>query len=191
MTTTSGADPGSVDELLVAVGRGDIDAFARLYDAMAPRVYGTVLRILRDPHQSEEVVQEVLVQVWEAASRFDPKRGSARAWVVMLAHRRAVDRVRSSVARQRREMVHAQQALESAFDETAATAHASVEAQAVRSALAVLTPLQRRSVELAYFDGHTYREVASLMQVPLGTAKSRIRDGLLRLREALVPIQPA
>lgn len=181
----------SPDDLLLAVGRGDADAFALLYDAMAPRVYGTVLRILRDPHQSQEVVQEVLLQVWDGASRFDPERGSARAWVLTLAHRRAVDRVRTSEARQRRDTAYARAAIGSPFDETATAAHASIEAQAVRSALAVLTPLQRQSIELAYFGGFTHREVAGLMQAPLGTTKSRIREGLLQLREALVTVQPA
>lgn len=190
LTATPPAAPDSLEDLLVATADRDIAAFTCLYDALAPRVHGIVLRVLRDPHQSDEVTQEVLLQVWDTAGRFDPARGSARAWVATLAHRRAVDRVRYSEAQHRRETVHAREAVETPYDQTATAVHASLEAQSVRSALEALTPVQRESIELAYFGGYTYREVASLMQAPIGTTKARIREGLHRLRASLVA-QPA
>ena len=179
--------PGSLEAHLVASGRGDEQAFAELYDAVAPRAYGLVLRILRDVHQSEEVTQEVFLQLWQTSARFDPRRGSALAWTMTVAHRRAVDRVRSAEAARRRDATHVDRNVETSYDETAATVHASLEAATVRAALATLTPPQRRAIELSYFGGHTHREVSELTQVPVGTAKSRIRDGLLRLRDVLTP----
>ena len=173
--------------LLLASSRGDTEAFADLYEAVAPRVYGLVLRILKDAHQSEEVTQEVLLQLWRTSARFDPERGSALAWVLTLAHRRAVERVRASASQRRRDTAHAERRVRTPFDETAAAAHASSEAQTVQAALTALSPLQRQAIELAYYGGHTYSEVSRLMQVPLGTAKSRIRDGLIRLRVLLLP----
>lgn len=177
----------SLEGLLVASGRGDERAFAEVYDAVAPRAYGLVLRILRDVHQSEEVTQEVFLQVWQTSARFDPRRGSALAWMMTLAHRRAVDRVRSADAARRRDATYGERNLDTSYDETATSVHASLEALTVRAALATLTPLQRQAIELSYFGGHTHREVSHLMQVPIGTAKSRIRDGLLRLRDVLAP----
>jgi RNA polymerase sigma-70 factor (ECF subfamily) len=176
---------------LVASGRGDQDAFARLYDDLVPRIYGLLLRILGDAHQSEEVTQEVLLQVWQNSNRFDPQRGSALSWVLVMAHRRAVDRVRSSEAWRRRD--HADAALnhQSRTDLTAEAAHASLEAGRVRAGLATLSLVQRRALELAYFGGHTHKEVARLLEVPLGTAKTRIRDGLIQLRDVMAPTMEA
>lgn len=176
----------SFEGRLIAAGRGDAEAFVSLYDATAPRVHGLVLRILRDPHQTEEVTQEVFVQVWLSAARFDPRRGTVMAWMMTIAHCRAIDRVRATVASRRRD-----EALDlrcqTMEDQTATVAHAAFDAQDVRAALAALTPLQRQALELAYVGGHTYAEVSRLTQVPLGTAKSRIRDGLLQLRDLLSP----
>jgi len=172
---------------LVAAGTGDAQAFAEVYDAVAHRIYGLVLRVLRDVHQSEEVTQEVLLQLWQTSSRFDPRRGSALAFVMTLAHRRAVDRVRSADAARRRDTTHVERSVETPYDETAAAAHASLEAVTVRAALATLSPVQRQAIELSYFGGHTHLEVSRLLQVPIGTAKTRIRDGLLRLRDVLAP----
>ncbi len=172
---------------VTAASRGDESAFAALYDSLAPRVYGLVVRILRDAHQAEEVTQDVFLQVWETANRFDPTRGSALSWVMTLAHRRAVDRVRSAEAARRRDTSDAERCLRTPFDETAETAHASLEAARVRSALAELSPAQRQALELAYFGGRTHHEVSELLHIPLGTAKTRIRDGLIRLRDSLAP----
>jgi RNA polymerase sigma-70 factor (ECF subfamily) len=173
-----------VEHALLGSARGDAQAFATLYDLVAPAVYGLVRRILRDRAQSDEVMQEVMLEVWRLAPRFDPQRGSASAWIMTIAHRRAVDRVRSEVAERGR--------LERAGSQ-APTAGASVQEdvvddldrQRVRSALTGLTDVQRSSIELAYFGGLTQTEIAALLDIPLGTVKTRIRDGLIRLRDAL------
>ena len=183
--TTASPVVDPLAELLVAASRGDDAAFAELYDAVSARVYGVVLRVLRDTHQSEEVAQEVFLQVWQTAGRFDPGRGSAISWVLTVAHRRAVDRVRSSDAGRRRDTAHATSNESVPFDETASAAHAAIEATSVRAAMSSLSPIQRQAIELAYFGGHTHTEVSRMLQIPLGTAKSRIRDGLTRLRDAL------
>lgn len=191
MTHPLASTPDRLGPLLVASAGGDTSAFAQLYDALAPRVLGMVVRILRDRHQSEEVTQEVFLQVWQNAPRFDPQRGSATSWVLTTAHRRAVDRVRSSESTRRRDDAHAERSVETAFDETADQVEASMEAARVRAALTVLTPLQREAIELAYYGGHTHVEVSRLLSVPVGTAKTRIRDGLIRLRDALAVSVPA
>jgi len=172
----------------VASGRGDEQAFAGLYESVAPSLYGMVLRILRDPHQSEEVTQDVFLELWVTSNRFDPKRGSARSWVMRMGHRRAVDRIRSCEAGRRRDAAHDDRSHRTPFDQTAATVQASLDAQTLRAALTTLTPCQRQALELAYFGGYTHTEVSRLLQVPLGTAKTRIRDGLIRLRDVLVPV---
>ena len=179
------------EALLVAAARGDELAFADLYATLASRVHGLTLRILRDSHLAEEVTQEVFLQLWLGSGAFDPSRGSAVAWVMTLAHRRAVDRVRATAADRRRDAVHADEESRWApSDETATWAHASLEAEAVRTALMTLTTVQRRAIELAYFDGHTHTEISDLTQSPVGTAKGRIRDGLARLRDCLVVAVP-
>jgi RNA polymerase sigma-70 factor, ECF subfamily len=175
----------SADELLQAAARGDQAAFAALYDRLAPMVYGVIRRVVRDPSQSEEVAQEVFVEVWRIATRFDPARGSAQTWVLTMAHRRAVDRVRSEQAtRNRNDRVgHRERSRE--FDEVAEQVETGLEQAEVREALEVLTDLQREAVELAYYKGYTYREVAEVLDAPLGTIKTRMRDGLIRLRDAM------
>lgn len=177
--------PPDLAGLLRHCSRGEEAAFARLYDATAARVFGLVRRVVRDPSLAEEVTQEVYLDIWRQSARFDPSRGSALSWMMTIAHRSAVDRVRSVEASRRREIVHAAGSQEIAFDETTETAHASLDAQRVRRALDGLTPIQRSAVELAYFGGYTHAEVAGLLDLPLGTAKTRIRDGLIRLRDAL------
>ena len=172
---------------LVATGHGDAVAFAALYDCLAPRVHGLVLRVLRDAHQAEEVTQEVFLQLWQNAGRFDPHRGSARSWVMTMAHRRAVDRVRHSEAWRRRDRADAALSHQAPTDLTSEAVHASLEAERVRAGLATLSLVQRRAIELAYFDGHTHTEVSRLLRIPLGTAKTRIRDGLIHLRDFMAP----
>jgi RNA polymerase sigma-70 factor, ECF subfamily len=174
------APPG---DLLVRVARGDEAAFDALYDQLAPRVYGLCRRILRDPAQAEEVAQEALVEVWRTAGRYDPAKGSAASWVLTIAHRRAVDRVRSEQASTDRERRVATE--EVPYDDVVEQATARLERQQVRRCLQSLTDLQREAITLAYYRGYSYREVADLLGAGLPTVKTRMRDGLIRLRDCL------
>jgi RNA polymerase sigma-70 factor (ECF subfamily) len=177
-----GPDAGA---LLRAVARGDEKAFGRLYDMVAPRVYGLVRRVLRDPAQAEEVAQEVLVEVWRTAARFDSARGSATAWVFTIAHRRAVDRVRAEQAAADRTMKVGVASVDTPYDSVADEVAGRLERQQVRRCMDALTDLQRQAVTLAYYQGHSYPEVADLLGAPLPTVKTRMRDGLIRLRDCL------
>ena len=176
------ADAG-LDKLLTHVAKGDQAAFEALYDQLGASVYGLIRKVLRNPSQAEEVAQEVLLEVWRTASRFDPARGSAPTWVLTIAHRRAIDRVRAEEAATAREQRTAQ--APTAVDEVAETVEASMDAERLRRCLAGLTELQRESITLAYYGGYTYPEVAGLLHTALGTVKTRIRDGLIRLRDCL------
>ena len=180
---TGNTPDASLAALLDQVARGDRAAFNAVYDHVAAPVFGTVRRVVRDPFQSEEVTQEVLVEVWRAASRFDAGKGSAMAWVTTIAHRRAVDRVRSEQKSAERELRAASDAI--AFDDVVETVEARLDRDRVRRCLGSLTELQRESVTLAYYGGYTYREVAGLLGVAAGTVSTRMRDGLIRLRDCL------
>ncbi len=169
--------------LLGRVARGDQAAFQSVYDRAAGQILGIVRAVVRDPAQSEEVTQEVLLEVWRTASRFDATLGSPLAWLTMLAHRRAVDRVRSEQKAAQREFRAARSAI--AYDEVTEMVEARLDRERVRRCLGSLTELQRESVTLAYYDGYTYREVAELLGVAVATVKTRMRDGLIRLRDCL------
>jgi RNA polymerase sigma-70 factor (ECF subfamily) len=177
--------PESLDDLMARVARGDTPAFEAVYERMANVVFGVVARVLRDLAQSEEVAQEVLVEVWRTATRFDPDKGTAATWILTMAHRRAIDRVRSAQAAHDREEKVAHRDHVPAFDEVAEQVETRLEQEQVRRCLGGLTELQRESVTLAYYGGYTYREVGELLEVPLGTVKTRLRDGLIRLRDCL------
>ena len=174
-----------IDNLLQAVARGDDAAFTRLYDLLAPRVFGLARRVLRDPAQAEEMAQEVLVEVWRTASRFDSQRGSGLSWVLTIAHRRTVDRVRSEQAASDRLQKVGAASVQVPYDEVADQVGTRLERQQVRRCLDGLTELQRQAITLAYYGGHTYREVATLLDAALPTVKTRMRDGLIRLRDCL------
>ncbi|WP_411104781.1 ECF RNA polymerase sigma factor SigK [Streptomyces sp. cmx-4-9] len=188
-----GADPAgaeddpadALDTMLLQVAEGDQEAFTPIYDALAAPVMGLACRILRDEAQAAEVVQEVMVEVWRTAGRFRPELGTARAWVLLLAHRRAVDRVRSAEARTQREEKAALLDRLPPYDEVADTVEGRDEHARVRRCLGALSHDQREAVRLAYYEGMTYREAARTLDSPEGTVKSRLRDGLQRLRNCL------
>jgi RNA polymerase sigma-70 factor, ECF subfamily len=182
---------GHIDEhgaLLGKVGRGDQEAFSRLYDELAAVVYGVVLKVVRDPSQSEEVTQEVFVEMWRLAARFDGSRGSVRAWATTMAHRRAIDRVRSEQStrdRQQRQVANILPDHDEVAERVATGIETEFDRARVRRALSMLSPTQREALELAYYGGHTYREVAVLLGVAEGTVKTRIRDAMIRMRDEL------
>ncbi len=172
-----------LDAQIGLVARGDTTAFDAVYEQIASSVFGIVRRVIRDPAQSEEVTQDVLLEIWRNASKFDAGRGSATAWVMTLAHRRAVDRVRSVQKEAERERRVATSDIP--YDEVAEAVEANFERERVRRCLGSLTELQRESVTLAYYGGYTYGQVAGLLGVPTGTIKTRMRDALIRLRDCL------
>jgi RNA polymerase sigma-70 factor, ECF subfamily len=176
-------DDTDLEDLLALVARGEQTAFEAVYDRLAGPAYGLIRKVVRDPAQSEEVTQEVLLEVWRTASRFDPTRGSATTWALTIAHRRAVDRVRSETSAAEREQKSAP--FPFSVDEVAETVEASMDAEQVRRCLGGLTELQRQAITLAYYGGYTYPQVAKKLEVALGTVKTRIRDGLLGLRNCL------
>jgi len=175
--------PPDVDDLMRRAARGDSQAFEGLYDELSPAVYGLARRVVRDPARAEDVTQEVFIDVWRKATRFDVERGKAKTWVMTIAHRRAVDAVRRSEAQKRQD--HQGAPDEVSHDEPADALIAAEEHGAVRDCLETLTELQLESVRLAYFNGYTYGEVATLLDKPLPTIKTRMRDGLIRLRDCL------
>jgi RNA polymerase sigma-70 factor (ECF subfamily) len=177
-------EPAGPEALLERVAHGDLAAFDAFYGQLSAAVYGVARRVVRDPARAEEVAQEVFLDVWRLATRFDQERGKARTWVLTIAHRRAVDAVRSSEAeRAREERVSSMvpDVVEGPEEEVVS----AVEHQSVRRCLESLTPLQLESVQLAYFQGYTYAQVASLLDRPLPTIKTRMRDGLIRLRDCM------
>ena len=174
-----------LERLLALVALGDEEAFAELYRRVAAPVFGLVGKVVRNPAQAEEVTQEVFVELWRTASRFDPARGSARSWIMTCTHRRAVDRVRSAESAARRDDLAGRRDQGRPYDEVVEQVETSLEREHVRRSLAALTDLQREAVVLAYYGGYTHREIAELLGVPSGTVKTRLRDGLLRLRDHL------
>ncbi len=175
----------SSEALLVAAAAGDEAAFAVLVERIRPQTLRVARGVVRDPSIAEEVAQEVLTEIWLKADRFDPERGTITGWVATLARRRAVDRVRSEQAGRNRDDRVARRNQVRDVDVVADEVEVRLEHWQVRKALAELSDRQREAIELAYFAGHTYRDVARVLGIPEGTAKSRLRDGLVRLREAL------
>jgi RNA polymerase sigma-70 factor (ECF subfamily) len=183
-----GKNPSSrpdLQHLIREVALGDQDSFAAVYDAVAGSVLGVARAVLRDRAQSEEVAQEVLVEVWRTAPRYRPERGTVVNWILTLAHRRAVDRVRSVEAAAARDHKAALLDRTPEYDEVTEQVETRLEREQVRRCLRTLTEIQRQSVTLAYYRGLTYRQVAEALALPLGTVKTRLRDGLVRLRDCL------
>ncbi|NEB82027.1 sigma-70 family RNA polymerase sigma factor [Streptomyces sp. SID14478] len=182
--THPSAEP-NLEELVGRVALGEEDAFASVYDMVMGPVLGTVRAVLRDRAQSEEVAQEILVEVWRTAPRYRSELGTAINWILTLAHRRAIDRVRSVEAAAARDHKAALLNHTPDFDEVTEQVEARLEREQVRRCLRTLTEIQRQAVSLAYYRGLTYRQVAEALAVPLGTVKTRLRDGLIRLRDCL------
>lgn len=174
-----------LDALLRRVARQDPDAFATFYDSTRARVYGLVTRVLRDQGYSEETTQDVYLQVWRTAGSFDPAAGSALAWLMTLAHRRAVDRVRSEQAASNRESRYGAATVETPADHVSDSVILLDERAQVANCLGSLTDLQRECIELAYYDGLTYVQVSERLVANLATIKSRMRDALRGLRTCL------
>ncbi|WP_260174693.1 ECF RNA polymerase sigma factor SigK [Streptomyces sp. PanSC19] len=184
-----GAGPATgrtdLTEVMQKVAHGDKQAFSVLYDALAPVVFGIVIKVVRDRAQSEEVAQEVMIDLWRQAARYRPDAGAVTSWAATIAHRRAVDRVRSAQAASDREQAQAAREHTTAFDEVAEQVETRLESEQVRRCMRGLTELQRQAVTLAYYQGLTYREVAEALRTPLPTIKTRMRDGLIRLRDCM------
>ena len=179
---TPADDLSSPEELLAACASGELAAFQALYREFSAAAYGLALRVLRDEHLAQDALQEAFTQVWTEAGRFDPQAGTARAWIMTLVHRRAVDRVRRDQADRQRGRAWGTGQLDVDHDSVAEIVELRAEHRRVRSALAALTPLQRQALELAYHRGMTQAQIADHLGIPLGTAKTRLRDALQRLR---------
>jgi RNA polymerase sigma-70 factor (ECF subfamily) len=186
ITARAGSAPDDV--LVTLIGGGDCTAFSLFYDRHAARVHGIVKRCLVDQSQSEEVTQEVFLEVWTNAGRFDAERGRASAWLVTIAHRRAVDRVRSSQASRDRDLRVGIREYEGSYEPVEGSVETRVEFGKVVTALDRLPEPQKDAIALAYHEGYSIGEIAERLGVPLGTVKSRIRDGLIRLRRELATV---
>ncbi len=178
-------DDDRLVDLVRRCALGHEAAFADLYDLTSPRVYGVILRVLRSADLAAETTQDVFMEIWRTCTRYQPDRGGVLAWMLTIAHRRAVDRVRSTQTRTAREARYAGRHLDRPRDDVVETAERNLDADLVRSGLHHLTELQRETVTLAYFGGYTQSQIAQLLQIPLGTVKTRMRDGLIKLRDAL------
>ncbi|KQV07583.1 ECF RNA polymerase sigma factor SigK [Leifsonia sp. Root112D2] len=175
----------STEELLGRVAQGDQAAFGEFYDRLAPRVLGLVRRLLVDHAQAEEVTQEVFLEIWQSAARFEPNKGKASTWTLTMAHRRAIDRIRSAQAGRNRDIKVGIRDLAPEYDQVAEQVEVRVEHERVEQAMQRLSDVQRQAVSLAYYGGYSHSEIAATLAVPIGTVKTRLRDGMIRLREEL------
>jgi len=183
--TTEALRQASDAAVVVAIGRWRQDALAEAYRRHAGAVYALARRLLVDQSLAEEVVQEIFLRLWNQPDKFDPERGSLRAFLLAQTHGRSVDLLRSETSRRRREERDARQTAEAGYDIEREVTDLSV-ADQVKEVMAVLPVDERRAIELAYFGGHTYRQVAVMLEQPEGTVKSRIRSGLRRMRDQLM-----
>ena len=182
---TPGAEAGhprtdDVDRLLEAAGHGDGDAFGLVFAELTGPIQRLVRTMVPDPAQAEEVTQEVLFEMWRTAVRYDSSRGSAAAWALTIARRRAIDRVRSMTARSARERRNVPAVV--SWDEVSEAVEETLDYEQLRDCLGSLSTSQLQAVVLAFYGGYAHAEIAALLGVPLGTVKARIRGGLSRLR---------
>ena len=179
------SDVSHLADLVARSSRGHEAAFSELYDLTSSRIYGIILRVLRSPDHAAEVTQEVYVEVWRQSARYVPEKGSVLAWMATMAHRRAVDRVRSVTSEVARDERDAVIGVSRERDQVWEDVEQKLDVERVRKGMASLTTIQREALSLAYFGGYTQSQVASMLKLPLGTVKTRIRDGLIGLRDAL------
>ncbi len=178
---------GDGDEaLLAAIGRGDEGAIAALYDRYGGLAYGLAYRILSERGAAEDVVQDAFLSVWRRAASFQPGRGSVRTWLLSIVHHRALDRLRGTSGRTRRDAPLDDLDRIVQVDDLWREVEVGVQRDVLRRGLSSLPEAQRRTIELAYFGGHTQQEIAAMMEVPVGTVKGRMRIGLHKLRDLLV-----
>lgn len=182
---SAGARPPDPESLLRHTARGDEAAFEALLRSFAPLVYGVALRVCEDRSLAEEVAQEAFLDLWRTAARYEAAKGSAQAWVVTIAHRRAVDRMRSEHSRVRRERQSRALLPMVEFDEVVDAVDAQEERARLRGCLGGLSRIQRESIHLAFFDGLTHAQISVKLQLPLGTAKARVREGLGKLKTCM------
>lgn len=182
---SAGARRTDPESLLRRTARGDEAAFEALLQSFAPLVYGVALRVCEDRSLAEDVAQEAFLDLWRTAARYESAKGSAQAWVVTIAHRRAVDRVRAEHSRARREQQSRALLPMIEFDEVAEAIEAESERVRLRGCLGGLSRIQRESIHLAFFDGLTHTQISAKLQVPLGTAKARLREGLGKLKNCM------
>jgi len=177
--------PSEGHELVALIAARNEEAFSELYRRTSSLVYGVALRVTRDSVLAQDVLQETFLQVWQEAARFDSKLGSVRGWLLTIAHRRAVDRVRREQSSRDRDTTYGLASIDRDHDSVAEVVELRAEHRRVRAALETLSPLQREAIDLAYVQGMTQTQVADQLGIPLGTAKTRLRDGLLKLRESI------
>lgn len=172
-------------ELLLRVADGEQAAFAELYDLLSSRVFALILRVVTNRSLSEEVLQEVFLEIWQSAQRFAPNRGQGRSWILTIAHRRAVDRVRATQSSSDRDVRVGIRDIAAARDVVSETVESRLDGERVVTALAGLPEAQQEALILAYYGGYSQSEISALIGVPLGTVKTRMRDGMSRLRGEL------
>ncbi|MFP1603068.1 ECF RNA polymerase sigma factor SigK [Microbacterium sp. 2216-1] len=171
--------------LLLRIADGDQQAFAELYDLLSPRVFALILRVIVNRSQAEEVLQEVFLEIWQSAGRFAPNKGQGRSWVLTIAHRRAVDRVRASQSSADRDVRVGARDLDPARDVVSDEVESRLESHRLVRALKILPEAQQEALILAYYGGYSQSEISALVGIPLGTVKTRMRDGMSRLRGEL------